>query len=374
MNNKIIKIIACGALLAGLSVFFIAQNVFAQYDQGCQDAYDSARETCRSTVFGCYDTCDKYDAGYYACQDECSARNRDCIEAINNQYTACTEDTNTQPPITRPAAQPVPPENQKIVDGMAYTPAFVETAPKDDDLQPKSYFGKDAPPKDAQGRLQFVVRELEGSADVQLPDGTWVVVQEGSIIPYGATIFTGYDSKATLETSSYLLIVLRPLSEMNVEQFHKDASVYYMNLKLGTGELRFKVEEGDYKTDLRPATPNSTASPAGTDFGVSYDKGTDTTIWEIYDGGLEITSTKTGEVKTIFSSYGSPIKRIKVANDGLMVETTAIPRSEWGAFVAKTKNGGSPVAWQWIAALLIIGSIGYLTYRKKDMLIKIFKK
>src|SRR3989344_5659509 len=280
-NTKIIKIIACGALLTGVSVFFAEQTPLAQDSPNCQNAAEAASKVCESAAFECYDSCKPIkDQSFYECQSACGRQSSACYQARNNQYTACVEGTSEQPPTTQPEAQPVPSES--TLGDTIYVPALIDTAP--------TRGGPTFPTKwpatsyDDQGRLQARVTKLDGTADMQLSDGTWVVVEEGTIIQYGATIFTGYAAEAELQFSQYGVVTLRSLAELNIEQFAKDASVYRKELKLETGELRFKVFEPGIKTDMKVQTPNYTASPAGTDFGVFYDKNAGITLYEIYDG------------------------------------------------------------------------------------------
>jgi len=94
--------------------------------------------------------------------------------------------------------------------------------------------------------------------------------------------------------------------------------------------VKFKVQQGDFRTDMQVTTPNSTASPTGTHLRAAYDKNTGVTVYEIYDGSLLVTN-KAGETKIISSSYGKPIERIEVAKDGAMTEQIAIPKDEWQA-------------------------------------------
>lgn len=358
-----ITILFSAAIIGGA----VLQNAKAQDGQNCQSAAEAAGKACESTSFKCYDSCKPIkDSSFYGCQDACYKKSRDCYQARNDAYDACLGG------VAVPDASndnKIVPENSKAITGdgrSEKTEALVDTTPRDDDIQLKTYFGKEMPPVDEQGRLQFVVRELDGTADAQLSDGTWVEVHEGSIIPYGATIFTGYASKAVLEGSFYrgMILTMRSLSELNVEQFVKDASVYRKELKLETGELRFKVEPSglpeDLESFLKVTTPNTTASIAGTDFGASYDKNTGQSFWEIYDGSIEVTSNLTGEKRAISSSYGSPIRRIEVARDGAMIEKIAVPKSEWSG-VQTTKDG----IWIWVLATALMGGIGYFAYRKK---------
>ena len=69
----------------------------ASDDPACVEAYNSTRSACKSSVFVCYDACDRYDSGYYICEEKCSVQNRACIQAANDQYEACAEGDNKQP-------------------------------------------------------------------------------------------------------------------------------------------------------------------------------------------------------------------------------------------------------------------------------------
>lgn len=440
INFSILLAIFPVVFFAG-AVLFFAQNSGAQVDiEACQSEYSKRRNQCIADDSVCSAPCRELQGGdtdaLARCYAPCNQKRVVCDEAAIDEQRKCAgvwpynqgagsdlpvvdaqpnpaDAPAAQPPKTsaQPAATPVVPPEQPagqskrttsqpspspdtqpattkssedptgqlipqdiIINGVAYEPALVDTAPKDSDLG--QYFGKDAPPYDSQGRLQFVVRNLDGSADMQLADGTWVEVQEGSIIPYGAAILTGYAATAELESSNHLVIVLRSLSEINVEQFVKDASVYRTELKLETGELRFKVLEPDLKTDMRVQTPNTTASPAGTDFGVSYNKETDTSVWEIYDKSITVTNTA-GETATISSSYGSPIRRVKIGSDGAITEKVAIPKDEWTNFAPQNQNTrNTSAAWIWVAVFLFLlaSGLGCLAYFKRDVIAKIFKK
>ncbi|MDP3769818.1 MAG: FecR family protein, partial [bacterium] len=314
----------------------------AQTKPDCRKAYDKESYQCLLKSNACLDECldkSKNSEGhlyvgsnevYNECKKAsgCSAKSDTCSEKTLESYYACLDAISTKPP-EQPAEpqekqeNPILPLEDIIIDGITYAPALVDVTPTRDDPMPLTKWP--ATSYDDQGRLQARVIRLDGTADMQLSDGTWVVVEEGTIIPYGATIFTGYAAEAELQFSEYGVVTLRSLAELNIEQFEKDSSVYRTELKLETGELRFKVIESKLKTDMKVSTPNYTASPAGTDFGASHNKETGITIWEIYDGSIEIESLITGEKKVISSTYGSPIKRIEATNNGVMVEKIAIP-------------------------------------------------
>ena len=56
-----------------------------------------------------------------------------------------------------------------------------------------------------------------------------------------------------------------------------------------------------------------------------------------------------------------------------MIEKVAIPQSQWADFVLKNQEKTSR-AWLWIILATATAVVGYLAYRKKDALMKFFKK
>jgi len=238
-------------------------------------------------------------------------------------------------------------------------PALVADAPSEADL----------PIDTGNENLTIRIIELEGIADMQLPDGTWKPANMGDEFPVHSLISVGYDSIVTIQFSNKAVIVLPPLTEIRLIDFIDDPEAWIGRLKFNTGEIRFKVLEGDFRTDMKVSTPVNTGTVVGTDFGAAYDPESSMSVWEIYDGSLEVSSHITDEKRTITSLYGSPIKRLTVTADGRMTEQTAIPGNEWDRIYGK--NSG---AWPWIAILIAAGGAGYLAYRSKDKIIAVLKK
>lgn len=263
---------------------------------------------------------------------------------------------------------PAPP-----VENLPEVEALVEKTPTNGDL-PTPSKTEQAP----ENWGEAIVIRMTGGADMQLADGSWQTIEVGTKIPLGAKLFSSYASEVTLEFPDHnLVIIVLALSEFDI-----DNPVDYIKntplLKIGSGDVRFKVNQSDFRTDMNVSTPNSTASPTGTDFGVSYDKKTGRTVWEIYDHSIAVTSNNTGETKTISSSYGAPIKRIEVSKDGVMTEQVAIPKDEWRARKAETasqtqpqENSGSGLFWIFI--FLVFGG-GVFILQKTGKLQPIFQK
>lgn len=237
--------------------------------------------------------------------------------------------------------------------------ALVDVQPTDSDLQPVS------PPAESDAEpVTGMITKLDGFADMQLKDGTWVELKKGDFVPADAKVFTGYDVRLEVKLSDNLILNLDSLEEFNLELFQTDPRAAYpkKELKLDDGALRFKVEERTsdiyMKSLLKVTTPNASASITGTDFGVAYNKGNSVSIWEIYDGSIEVENTITGEKTILSSRYGSPIKRLEVSNDGVMAEKIAVP---------KNQKGGKIPIWVYAVgvAVLIVGGLAFLKWTKR---------
>ncbi|MBI2018799.1 FecR domain-containing protein [Candidatus Daviesbacteria bacterium] len=292
------------------------------------------------------------------CSPQTSAGRRFDVCRLNDQSQTETEETGDTE-----VSKPTPSSGQSLIDwikdnifgrSIPQVESLLESAPAETDLKPADT----SPPSPSPEKpLTGVIDEIDGNIDVHLADGTWLPLKNGDFIPAGATIFAGYDSRAFIKFSNGIIFNLKSLEEVSLELFQKDPTKYRRELKLESGALRFKVEEVPIKTDMKVSTPNTTASIYGTDFGVAYHKDTGVSIWEIYDGSIEVQSNDTGEKKIIASSYGSPIKRLEIGKDGSIVEKIAIPKNQIGSKV--------PV-WIYIAGIVVLafGVVLFLKRRK----------
>lgn len=244
-------------------------------------------------------------------------------------------------------------ESQKTAESL------LDKTPTDDDLKPAPL-----PEKAKKSPLSAVITELDGLADMQLADGAWVVLKQGELVPNDAKILVGFDSNLTLQFSDNSIATLNSLTEFDIQKFERDLNHLKIELDVGAGDIRFKVLEGRFQIDLEVSTPNASASISGTDLGVAYNKESGVSIFEIYDGEVEVQNITTGEKKTISSSYGSSIKRLEVTKNGSMIEKEAIPKGEWGKFPALQKIKG--VNLWWLIAILALATFGgYWIYRKR---------
>lgn len=237
-------------------------------------------------------------------------------------------------------------------ESIPQTESLLDNAPAETDLKPAD------PPPPPKELLTGVVKELDGFADMQLQDGTWVELKVGDVIPHNAKAFTGYDATMEIRFSNNLVIIMRSLEDVSLQILQTNPEIYRTELKLESGELRFKVQESTIKTDMKVSTPNASGSIAGTDFGVGYDKKSGVSIFEIYDGTIEVQDNAVHEKKILSSSYGSPIKRLEISKDGGIVEKIAVPKNQKGEKI--------PI-WVYFVGVtvLIVGGLAFLKWRKR---------
>ena len=148
MNNKIIKIIACGAFLMGLFVFFTVQNANAQTKSDCFDTRNKESYQCLLRSGECSDACQEktkkpdgsryFNSGeiYTTCmkKSECSAKSDACDKKTQESYRSCLDDISTKPPEQSPETPAQSADDQQlpeeiIVDGTTHVPALVGEMP-----------------------------------------------------------------------------------------------------------------------------------------------------------------------------------------------------------------------------------------------------
>lgn len=121
------------------------------------------------------------------------------------------------------------------------------------------------------------------------------------------------------------------------------------------GPIRVLVEQGQvtFKT-----SGNTMVTANKADFGIGYDAKSGASGVEVYNGSVTV-ANKSGQSKTISTVYGSQINQVEIDKDGVMTEKTAIPLSEWEAFLAsQQKKNNSPV----IPVILVLGIGGLIFF------------
>lgn len=113
---------------------------------------------------------------------------------------------------------------------------------------------------------EVVVKEATGRVQFQVPGGNWSPVEKGIVIPVSATISTGFQSRAVLESSRSTIIV-QPLTRLTIDELQSRDSGSRTSLSLRTGRISAVVKKNDAEpTRFQVRSPIATAAVRGTQF------------------------------------------------------------------------------------------------------------
>ena len=127
---------------------------------------------------------------------------------------------------------------------------------------------------------EAVVKEASGKVEILAPPRSWTAVQVGMAVPIGATISTGFNSRAVLDLGNAVLTV-SPLTRMRIEELIEQEGTVRTDLYLRVGKVRAEVKTAaGLEQDFKLRSPVSTAAVRGTDLGY------DGYNVEVYDGNV----------------------------------------------------------------------------------------
>ena len=113
---------------------------------------------------------------------------------------------------------------------------------------------------------EVTVKDVSGKVEFMIPGGRWAAVGKGITIPLKATIATGFQSRAVLE-SSRAVIIVQPLTRLSVEELQTRSSGSQTSLSLRTGRISASVKKNDAEpTRFQVKSPIATAAVRGTEF------------------------------------------------------------------------------------------------------------
>ena len=113
----------------------------------------------------------------------------------------------------------------------------------------------------------ITIAKVNGKVEIKEPGGSWTKASEGTVIPEGSTISTGFNSFAELDLSGSSTIYVKPLTRMALDKLAITGNKVNtkLNLKLGRIKADVKTSKG-LKHDFTLKTPVSTAAVRGTIF------------------------------------------------------------------------------------------------------------
>ncbi len=111
-----------------------------------------------------------------------------------------------------------------------------------------------------------LVKSVTGRVEYRSSTGSWTAAPEGTRVPVGATISTGFDSRAVLEIGSASLEIA-PLTRMTIRELVERNGVVKTELRLQVGRVKAQVKKAEgIQNDFSLKSPVTTASVRGTSF------------------------------------------------------------------------------------------------------------
>lgn len=119
----------------------------------------------------------------------------------------------------------------------------------------------------AAAQQSATVRQVRGKVEYRLATAPgWQTAAVGTELPLGATISTGFGSRATLEFG-YTTLVVEALSRLTLEDLVERETAVDTDLRLNVGRVRAEVRDAaGLEQNFRLRSTQATASVRGTEF------------------------------------------------------------------------------------------------------------
>ena len=115
------------------------------------------------------------------------------------------------------------------------------------------------------GQNQAVIKEFSGKVEIQLPGRAWAPAVRGAVLPQGASVSTGFNSRATLDLG-VSVVQVKPLTRMSVAELSRREGADVTTVDLRVGRVNAKVEKAEgLEHNFTLRTPVSTAAVRGTE-------------------------------------------------------------------------------------------------------------
>ncbi|MBI2034577.1 MAG: FecR domain-containing protein, partial [Candidatus Levybacteria bacterium] len=339
------------------SIFYFLPGVAAQSACG-EDAYRACLEEKTSEVNACGQRCPQKEKPCLPGDPPgatCYGYDESCLNACSSAAEQECRNKTTCPPDTS-ILSPPPSSEETFVEYIDEETDILANSPTAYPVDDSEFVGETKalvntkPQKSAKldipepkGNEMGVIARISGEVEVLLPGETIPIklsegVENGTIsLPYGlpekAQIFTGDETLVRIGVGGGAVITIDALSEFTLDKFGVDRSRAQPDvttrMRLKTGKVDVDIAKGAFTSDMKIATPVNTGAVTGTHFAVAYDEKTGISIFEIYDGTIEVTNDKTNKTISLASSYDKPIKRVEIGKDNKFVYKTAIAGNEW---------------------------------------------
>ena len=116
------------------------------------------------------------------------------------------------------------------------------------------------------GALEAEISAVSGKVEVRLSGQDWQPAEVGMEVPVGASISTGFNSRADLEIGPATLQV-RALSRMRIDELIEQEGLVQSDLHLQVGRVRADVQTAEgVQSEFNLSSPVATAAVRGTSF------------------------------------------------------------------------------------------------------------
>jgi hypothetical protein len=168
------------------------------------------------------------------------------------------------------------------------------------------------------------VREVSGRVESMIPGGVWKAVEKGDVIPLSASISTGFQSRAVLESSRSTIIV-QPLTRLTIDELQSRSADSQTRISLRTGRILASVKKStEEPSRFQVKSPVATAAVRGTEFDFN---GFQLSV----DSGLVAFSSEGGRIVTVplgalteMSGDGIPLDVLEAMIQELTVNPSAV--------------------------------------------------
>ena len=220
------------------------------------------------------------------------------------------------------------------------------------------------------------IESLKGKVEVMQPDGSWKEVKLGTKVYLNDNIRTGKDSKAVIKLADDTVFTIGQDSSLAIDEFVYDPNTNIGKLTASLSKGVFRLVTGKMihrdTTAITINTPIDAIGIRGTDFILSYDPDTKTSVMHLYEGKVDITLASTGDKKELDAGQTVTIEDTAI-NDSL-----PLSQEKWISLVDETRlaeeSSSSFFVNSVILIILIVGAVLIIRKIKKRKDSKTIKK
>ncbi|MFA6714538.1 MAG: FecR domain-containing protein [Victivallales bacterium] len=193
--------------------------------------------------------------------------------------------------------------------------------------------------------LTVKVIKVAGSAHYRRNDGKWLEIKPELKLPENCQIKTAAKTEVSLEIPGKGLIKIHELSFIKLDKLSKKDKNVKVKVSLSFGKIwnRFKKNIKGESSDMTVETPAAVAAVRGTSFYVSSEEKTKTAKIGVWEGMVEVKSSKVAGSKMVKANYEIIVLYNKPLQDPVKMAREASNRAK--EFQQAIENMGMAAAF-----------------------------